>query len=89
MLVTHTHSLTEWVAFLSLGLSISSAVSIPFWLFVDADLADFDPRPRLARAIESGRLDPLLIARVNARHALADRLASSAPALTAPKGATR
>lgn len=68
MLVTHTHSLTEWVAFLSLGLSISSAVSIPFWLFVDADLADFDPRPRLARAIESGRYDALLIAAANARH---------------------
>lgn len=62
------HTPAEWVAFLSLGLSISSAVSVPFWLFVDADLADFDPRPRLARAIESGRYDALLIAAANARH---------------------
>jgi len=86
--VSQAHDLAEWVAFLSLGLSITSAVSIPFWLLVDADLQDFDPRPPLRRAIESGRLDPLLIARVNARHALADRLASSASPLTAPKGAT-
>jgi hypothetical protein len=58
----------EWVAFLSLGLSISSAVSIPFWLFVDADLADFDPRLAVRRAVESGRYDRLLCAAANAKH---------------------
>lgn len=52
----HTHDLAEWAAFLSLGLSISSAASIPFWLLVDAGLADFDPRPWLARGVEPGRL---------------------------------
>ncbi len=88
--MSHTHDLGEWAAFLSLGLSISAATSIPFWLFVDASRTDFDPRPLLARAVESGRLDPLLIAlgpaTYDARHALADRLASR---LTAPKGAAR
>lgn len=43
--MNHTHSLAEWAAFLSLGVSIPAAVSIPFWLTYDADLADFDPRP--------------------------------------------
>lgn len=89
----HTHSPAEWVAFLSLGLSISSAVSIPFWLFVDADLADFDPRPRLAHAIESGRFDRLLIAVTNARHvarcATAEALLVLLLLLNAPEGATR
>ncbi|MGW5430413.1 hypothetical protein ACWET9_24855 [Streptomyces sp. NPDC004059] len=61
-------SLADWAACLSLGASISAAVSIPFWLFVDADLADFDPRPAVRRAVAAGRLDPLLIAVANTRH---------------------
>lgn len=76
-----THTPAEWVAFLSLGLSISSAASIPFWLFVDADLADFDPRPALARAVESGRYDRLLCVVANAKY---DTHAAVARARRAP-----
>lgn len=71
-----THSPAEWAAFLSLGTGISAAVSIPFFLLVDADPADFDPRPVVWRLVESGRLDPLLIAvaavKADVREALAD-----------------
>jgi hypothetical protein len=63
----HTHDLAEWVAFLSLGISVHAALSVPYFLTVDADLADFDPRPAVRRAIESGRLDPLLITVANVR----------------------
>lgn len=66
--MNHTHSLAEWAAFLLLGLGLSSAASIPFWLTYDADLADFDPRPVLSWAVESGRMDLLLIAVADAKH---------------------
>lgn len=62
------HSPAEWAAFLSLAVGIASAASVPFQLTVDADLADFDPRPGLARLVESGRVDAVLIAVVNAKH---------------------
>jgi hypothetical protein len=39
----------EWAAFLSLGVSVHAALSVPYFVLVDADLADFDPRPALAR----------------------------------------
>ncbi len=80
--MSQTHDLAEWVSFLSLGLSISSAVSVPFWLTYDADPCDFDPRPAVRRAIESGRFDPALCAVANAKY--------DARLLTTPsKGATR
>jgi hypothetical protein len=44
------HSPAEWAAFLSLAVGIASAASVPFQLTVDADLADFDPRPVVRRA---------------------------------------
>lgn len=46
----HTHSLSEWAAFISLGVSFWSSCAAVVWLFADADLADFDPRPAVARA---------------------------------------
>jgi hypothetical protein len=58
----------DWAAFLSLGTAISAGVSIPFFLFVDADLADFDPRPALDQLARSGRIDPVLNAVANAKH---------------------
>jgi hypothetical protein len=61
-------SLTDWAACLSLGTAITAGVSIPFWLLVDAELADFDPRPALGRLVRSGRIDPVLNAVANARH---------------------
>lgn len=63
-----THSLSEWFAFLSLGVGVHAALSVPYFLFVDADLADFDPRPAVSRALESGRVDLLLIAVADAKY---------------------
>ncbi|MFK0124943.1 hypothetical protein ACIQSP_16705 [Streptomyces nigra] len=64
-----THSPAEWAAFLSLGVSAWAVMAALLWLTVDAEPADFDPRPAARRAIESGRLDAVLIAVTNARHA--------------------
>lgn len=63
-----THTLAEWAAFLSLGVSIPAAASVPFWLTYDADLVDFDPRPAVFRLVESGRLDLVLIAVADAKY---------------------
>ena len=63
--------LNDWASAGSLGLSAIALVALAM-AFVDADPADFDPRPVLRRAIESGRLDPALIAVVNARHGALD-----------------
>ena len=72
-----THSLAEWSAFLSLGVGVHAALSVPYFLAVDADLADFDPRPAVARAVgrvrlelEHGRLVPAWQAAIDAGHAL-------------------
>lgn len=89
--MTGTHSPAEWAAFLSLGTGISAAVSIPFFLLVDADPTDFDPRPALSRLVESGRLDPLLLtvgpAWVAVRDACLDAAALLILLTTSPKGA--
>lgn len=81
----HTHTPAEWAALLSLGISCHAAMSVPYFVLVDADLADFDPRPFARRVLESGRLDPVLIAVADAKYAARMRL--SAP-VSAPKGAT-
>ncbi|MFI2632575.1 hypothetical protein ACH5A2_19585 [Streptomyces collinus] len=64
--------LTEWAAAISFGTASYAVLSIPVFLLVDADPADFDPRPALARAVESGRYDAALIAVTNARHTARD-----------------
>lgn len=63
-----THTLAEWAAFLLLGVGAHGALSVPYFLAVDADLADFDPRPAVSRVLESGRLDLLLIAVADAKY---------------------
>ena len=63
--------LNDWASAGSLGLSAIALVALAV-TFADAEPADFDPRPAVRRAIESGRLDPALIAVVNARHAARD-----------------
>jgi hypothetical protein len=60
------------------------ALSVPYFLLVDADLADFDPRPHVRRAIESGRVDPLLVAVANAKY---DARAAAARARHIPRDA--
>lgn len=63
-----THTLAEWAGFLSLGVSGAAAFSAPYHLLVDAEVADFDPRPAVRRALESGRLVPVWQAAVDAGH---------------------
>ncbi len=63
-----THSPAEWAEALSFAAGVYAALSVPYFLLVDAELADFDPRPALHRAVESGRLDSLLVAVANAKH---------------------
>lgn len=58
----------DWAAFLSLGVGGWAACAALLYLVVDADLQDFDPRPAVARVLESGRVDPLLIAVASARY---------------------
>lgn len=45
-----THSLADWLAVVSFGIGTHAALSVPYFLTVDADLCDFDPRPALSRA---------------------------------------
>lgn len=87
----HTHTLADWAAMTCMAASGYSAFSFFYFLLVDAALTDFDPRPALARLVESGRLDPLLIA-VGPLWAAARETARDAAALfvlltTRPKGA--
>ena len=74
--MTHTTTAAEWAQMVSLAVGLYAAASAPYFLLVDADLADFDPRPAVRRAVESGRLDWLLIeiaaARFDAREMAAD-----------------
>ncbi len=71
----------EWGEAVSVALMLSGTTAGLFHLTVDADPADFDPRPAIHRAIESGRLDPALIAVVNARHAARDAAITAAALL--------
>jgi hypothetical protein len=85
-----THTPAEWLAFLSLGLSLTSATASPFLLLVDADhFAWPDCRPLL----ESRAVDRLLVEVVTAKAVLRDAALSVAALLmllTAPtKGALR
>lgn len=47
----HAHSLDEWAAFLSLGVSAWAAMAAVIWLTADAELEDFDPRPAVRRLL--------------------------------------
>jgi hypothetical protein len=90
-----THDLSEWAAVLSLGLVPVGAIGFAL-AFAGTDLAYFDPRPALRRAIESGRVDPVLCAVANAKHDAREKTRQAALSaavllllLTAPKGVTR
>lgn len=72
-----THDLAEWTAFLLLGVGAHGTLSVPYFLTVDADLADFDPRPAVRRcigsvrvALEAGPLTPAWEAAITAGHDL-------------------
>jgi len=55
----------------SLAVALYASVSVPYFLLVDADLADFDPRPALARTTH-----PVWQAAVNAGNDLNWAIAS-------------
>lgn len=59
--MSQTHSLAEWAAVLSLGVSAVAVIRLAL-AFADTDLAYFDPRPLLGRAG-----DRLPVEAVNAR----------------------
>ena len=63
-----THSLADWLAVVSFGIGTHAALSVPYFLTVDADPGYFDPRPAMSRAVESGRLDLVLIAVASAKY---------------------
>lgn len=46
----HVHTPAEWAEMVSLAVAAYGALSVPYFLAVDADLKDFDPRPALARS---------------------------------------
>lgn len=87
----HTHTLADWASMVCMAASGYGSFSVFYLLLVDATLADFDPRPAVRRIVESGRLDPLLIA-VGPLWAAAHETARDVAALivlltTRPKGA--
>jgi hypothetical protein len=67
----NTHSPAEWASMVCLATSVYAGLSAPYFVFVDADLADFDPRPALARS-----QSPLWQAAVHAGHDLNRAIAS-------------
>lgn len=87
----HTHSLAEWAAFLSLGLAVWAVEAAVIWLIADAE--SLDPRRPVARVLDSGRLDPLLILvgplLAAARESVRDAAALLILLTTTPKGALR
>ena len=51
-----THSLADWLAVVSFGIGAHAAMSVPYFLTVDADLCDFDPRPAVRCATKAVHL---------------------------------
>jgi len=68
-----THSPAEWAQMVSLAFAIWGALSVPYFIAVDADLADFNPRP----ALETGRLAPAYQVAVHAGHDLNRAIATT------------
>ena len=87
----HTHTLADWAAMVCMAASGYGSFSVFYFLLVDADASDFDPRPAFRRLVESGRLDWLLIAvnelRTDVRDAVLDAAALVLLLTTRPKGA--
>lgn len=83
---------SEWAAAGSLGLSAIGVIALAM-SFADADAAYFDPRYQLARLVESGAVDPLLIAvgpvLAASREAVRDAAALLILLTTSPKAGTR
>jgi hypothetical protein len=63
-----THTVAEWLAMVSLASSGYAAFSAVYFLLVDADASDFDPRPAVRHALEAGPLVPVWQVVVDAGH---------------------
>jgi hypothetical protein len=89
----HTHSLDEWLAMVCIAVSGYASFSAPYFLLVDADLKDFDPRPPLRRLVQSEAVYPLLREWDNACHAARETARDAAALLilltTRPQGVAR
>lgn len=87
----HTHSLSEWAAMGSVSVGIYAAASVVYFLLVDADRSDFDPRPLVRRVVQSAAVYPLLREWDNARHLVREACRDVAALVvlltTSPKGA--
>lgn len=59
-----THTPAEWAEMVSLAIGIWGTANVFYFLLVDADRADFNPRP----ALEAGRLAPAWQVAVHAGH---------------------
>jgi hypothetical protein len=73
----------DWVRALSMALMLCGSTAVPYFLFVDATPADFDPR-RLAYSDAHCRY---LVEAVRLRYMLTALAAAAHP--TAPSGGTR
>lgn len=62
-----TNTPAEWAAMFSAASSVFAACSIPYFLLVDADLKDFDPRPLVRRALVTDTGARLVVAVFNAK----------------------
>jgi hypothetical protein len=81
---------TEWVEALSLALMACGTVSVPYFLlFVDADPADFDPRPTARRLLDTDAGARLLVETVRARYTLTALALALSLRLAVPAGGTR
>lgn len=71
-----TNTPAEWAAMASAATSAYAACSIPYFLLVDAELRDFDPRPLVRRALVTDTGARLVVAvfnaKTNVREAVAD-----------------
>ncbi|MEV6180136.1 hypothetical protein [Streptomyces sp. NPDC052015] len=74
--MSHTHTPAEWAAMGSLSIGLYASASVFYFLLVDADREDFDPRP-LLRLVA----DRVLVEAVNARLALRDAALTAAALL--------
>lgn len=98
--MNHTHDLSEWAAFLSLGVGIHASFSVVWFVTVDAHRSDF---PRLWQAAVDARHDAdwaaasalhladelVLDVRLTVRSAALAAAALLALLLPTPEGATR
>ncbi|MER5750689.1 hypothetical protein [Streptomyces sp. NPDC002088] len=87
----HTTSPAEWAQMGSLAVGIYGAASAVWFLTVDADLADFDPRPLARRAVKTtAQAHELLLAELDhLRVTFAGLLLAAALHLNTPHGAAR